>query len=188
MRMVELENQRGAAEHRVQDLAKQHDLFSKSPEKVAQIMELLQRKQMLRTAQAMLLSRLQEVRIYEENAPAYYGVFAPADVDHIRVVSKLFKCGILVVGGTAAGTFGALGVVLLLGIADGKLRTPGEAAKAAGAPLLTTLAGGFQRVPERTKKRRRNSGRAGSASRARPGGCAWSGPWAATTARTISGP
>ena len=142
LRMVEMENQHDAAERRVQELGKQHDLFAKSPEKVSQIMELLQRKQMLRIAQAMLLGRLQEVRIYEENAPAFYGVFAPADVDHVGVTTKLFKVSVLGVGGAMAGTFAALGIVLLMALADPGLRTPGEAAKAVGAPLLASLAGG----------------------------------------------
>ena len=147
MRMVEMENQRGAAERRVADLGKQREMFTKSPEKVSQMMELMQRKAMLHTAQTMLLGRFQEVRIYEDNAPAYYGVFAPADVEHIGKTTRLFKITLLGAGGTVFGTFAAAGVVLLLGVVDGKLRTPGEAAKAAGAPLLAALPGGVRRLP-----------------------------------------
>ena len=150
MRMVEMENQRGAAERRVADLAKQREMFTKSPEKVSQMMELMQRKAMLLTAQTMLLSRFQEVRIYEDNAPAYYGVFAPADIDHIGKTTKkaVQDHAPLGAGGTVFGTFAAvLGVVLLLGVVDRKLRTPGEAAKAAGAPLLAALPGGPRRLP-----------------------------------------
>lgn len=145
MRLVELENQRGVAERQVADLTKQHDMYAKSPEKVSQIMELLQRKEMLRTAQAMLLGRFQEVKIYEDNAPAFYGVFAPPEVEQVAVSTKLFKVSILAVVGTVVGTFFGLGTVLLLTVADPRLRTRGEAAKAAGAPLMVSLAGGEAR-------------------------------------------
>jgi hypothetical protein len=142
LKMVDLENQRSASARRVEELGKQHELFAKSPETVSQIVELLQRKQMLRTAQALLLGRLQEVRIYEENAPAYFGVFAPADIERVAVTTKAFQVTVLGVVGTVCGTLIALGLVLLATIADRKLRTPNEAAKAVGAPVLGSLAPG----------------------------------------------
>jgi capsular polysaccharide biosynthesis protein len=142
LKMVDLENQRSASELRLQELAKQHDLFAKSPETVSQIIELLQKKQMLRTAQASLLGRLQEVRIYEDNAPSYYGIFDPADIDRVSVTTKGFQVTVLSVVGALSGAFFVLGLVLLAVIADRKLRTPNEAAKAAGAPVIASLAAG----------------------------------------------
>jgi hypothetical protein len=142
LKMVDLENQRGASELRLQEIGKQHDLFAKSPETVSQIIELLQRKQMLRTAQALLLGRLQEVRIYEDNAPSYYGIFDPADINRVTVTTKAFQVTVMSAAGAVFGTLVALAVVLLAVIADRKLRTPNEAAKAAGAPVIASLAAG----------------------------------------------
>jgi capsular polysaccharide biosynthesis protein len=142
LKMVDLQNQRSASELRLQELAKQHELFAKAPETVSQIIELLQRKQMLRATQALLLGRLQEVRIYEDNAPSYYGIFDPADVDRVMVTTKAFQVTLLSVGGALCGTLFALGLVLLAVLADRKLRTPNEAAKAAGAPVIASLAAG----------------------------------------------
>lgn len=137
--MVQIANRRSSVQHQLKDLEKQRDLFIKSPEKTSELMEMLQKKQMLRTAQALMLSRLQEVRIYEENAPAFYGVFAPADLDHVVRKSKGMKLIIFALGGGLAGSVFTLGGVLALAVTDRKLRTAGEAAKAMDAPLFVSI-------------------------------------------------
>ena len=142
LRMVELENQRDAVERQMQELEKKRAQYQDTPVDTSQIMEMLQKKQTLRTAQSLLLSRLQEVRLFEENPPAFYGVFAPADIENIVTKRKALKVAVYGIGGTIGGAFCALGAVLLAGFRDPKLRTRGEAAKTLGVPLLGALVAG----------------------------------------------
>ncbi len=142
LRMVELENQRDAVERQMQELEKKRAQYQDTPVDTSQIMEMLQKKQTLRTAQSLLLSRLQEVRLFEENPPAFYGVFAPADIENIVTKRKALKVAVYGIGGTIGGAFCALGAVLLVGFRDPKLRTRGEAAKTLGVPLLGALVAG----------------------------------------------
>ena len=139
LRMVELENQRDAVERQMQELEKKRTQSRDTPVDTSQIMEMLQKKQTLRTAQSLLLSRLQEVRLFEENPPAFYGVFAPADIENVVTKRKAMKVAIYGLGGTIGGAFCALGAVLLVGFRDPKLRTRGEAAKTLGVPLLGAM-------------------------------------------------
>ena len=142
LRLVELENQRDAVERQMQELEKKREQYRDTPVDTSQIMEMLQKKQTLRTAQSLLLSRLQEVRLFEENPPAFYGVFAPADIENIVTKRKTLKVAVYGMGGTIGGAFCALGAVLLVGFRDPKLRTRGEAAKTLGVPLLGALGAG----------------------------------------------
>ncbi len=142
LRMVELENQRDAVERQIQELEKKRDQYHDTPVDTSQIMEMLQKKQTLRTAQSLLLSRLQEVRLFEENPPAFYGVFAPADIENIVTKRKPLKVAVYGIGGLIGGAMCGLGAVLLVGFRDPKLRTRGEAAKTLGVPLLGALAAG----------------------------------------------
>lgn len=142
LRLVELENQRDALERQVQDLEKKREKSSEGTADKSRLMEVLQKKQMLRTAQSLLLSRMQEVRLFEENPPAFYGVFAPADLDRVESKLKSMKVVVFSFAGLMCGTmFGFCGV-LLAGYLDPKLRTAAEASKTLGAPLLGALTAG----------------------------------------------
>ena len=139
LRLVELENQRDAQERQFQELEKKRAQGKETSADSSHLMEVLQKKQTLRTAQSLLLSRMQEVRLYEENPPAFYGVFAPADLENVETKRKPMKVAIFGFGGLFGGTLCGLGLVLLGGIFDPRLRTPGEAAKTLGTPLLGAL-------------------------------------------------
>ena len=85
---------------------------------------------------------MQEVRLYEENPPAFYGVFAPAELENIETKRKPMKVAVFGIGGLFGGVLCSLGLVLLGGILDPRMRTPGEAAKTLGVPLLGALKAG----------------------------------------------
>ena len=137
--VVQMEEKRSALKQQLDELEKQRQLYAKSPEKMSELMQHLQKKEMLQTGQALLMSRMQEARIYEQDAPASYGLFAPADLDHVLVISKTLKCIVLSILGAFAGGSLALGTVLVLGVADRKLRTPGEAKTSVDAPLFASI-------------------------------------------------
>ena len=142
LRLVELENQRDALERQVQDLEKKRAQSHEAPADKSHLMEVLQKKQMLRTAQSLLLSRMQEVRLFEENPPAFYGVFAPADLERVESKLKSLKVAVFAFAGLMCGTMFGFGGVLLAGFLDPKLRTAAEASKTIGAPLLGALPAG----------------------------------------------
>ena len=142
LRLIELENQHDALEQQFQALKKKRAQKSESSGDSSRLMDVLQKKQTVRTAQSLLLSRLQEVRLYEENPPAFYGIFAPAELENVVTKKKPVKVAIYGVGGLFGGLVFSLGLVLVGGIRDPRLRTPGEAAKAMSAPLLGVLTEG----------------------------------------------
>jgi hypothetical protein len=141
--MVQMDEKRSALKQQLDELEKQRQLYATSPEKMSDLMAHLQKKETLQTAQSLLLSRMQEARIYEQDAPASYGLFAPADLDHVLVVSKKLKCIVLSLVGAFSGGCMALGMVVVTGVADRKLRTAREAAAAVEAPLFASIPHGL---------------------------------------------
>ena len=142
LRLIELENQRDALDRQFQNLKKRREHATESPGDSSRLMEVLQKRQTLRTAQSLLLSRMQEVRLYEENPPAFYGVFAPAEIGSVVTKGKPLKVAIYGSGGLFGGMMLSLGLIIFCGLRDPRLRTPGEAVKALGVPLLGVLTAG----------------------------------------------
>jgi len=137
--MVQMEEKRGALKQQLDELDKQRQLYAKSPEKMSELMQHLRKKETLQTGQSLLLSRMQEARIYEQDAPASYGLFAPADLDHVLEISKTLKCIVLSILGAFTGGCMALAAVMVVGVADRKLRTAREAQTAVEAPLFASI-------------------------------------------------
>jgi hypothetical protein len=137
--IVQMNEKRAALKQQLDELDKQRQLYAKSPEKMSELMQHLQKKETLETGQSLLLSRMQEARIYEQDAPASYGFFAPADLNNVLVISRKLKCIVLSLAGAFSGGSMALGFVLVVGVADRKLRTAREAATAVEAPLFASI-------------------------------------------------
>jgi len=109
------------------------------PEKAAAFAQLSLKKQSLETARNLLFSRLREAQLFEDNAPGYYQIFAPAGPNDATVKSRLSKTIMFTVGLGIFFAFAAAAMALLVELLDPRLCTGSEAAKAFGAPLFATL-------------------------------------------------
>jgi hypothetical protein len=101
--------------------------------------DLLRKKQTLETAQVLLLSRLQEMTLFEQNAQEMYLVLAPATANEVAARGKPLKVTIFSLAGLFAGAGCSVGLALIAELLNPKLRTPGEAAKAAGCTAFITV-------------------------------------------------
>ena len=142
MRIVELENQREALVRQNEEMGKLRAQSLRASDEEYGLTDLLRKKQTLETAQVLLLNRLQEMSLFEQNAQEMYLVLAPATVADVAVKPKPLKVTIFSLGGLVAGAGCAVMVALIAELLDPKLRTPGEAAKATGVPALAIIPGG----------------------------------------------
>jgi hypothetical protein len=141
--LVQYQNEKKALEKQMDELEKlrtgERSKLDAIPEKAAALAQLELKKQSLETAHSLLYSRLREAQLFEDNAPGYYSIFAPASPDSVTSSSKLVKTALFTIGGgiffTIVTTLAALASELL----DPRLRTPWEAAKAFDAKLLASF-------------------------------------------------
>ena len=139
MRIVELENQREALRRQNEEMGKLREQSIQASDEEYGLTDLLRRKQTLETAQVLLLNRLQEMSLFEQNAQEMYLVLAPATADEVAVKTKALKVVVFSIAGLIMGTGMSVMLTLIAELLNPKLRTAGEAAKAAGISAIITM-------------------------------------------------
>lgn len=139
MRIVELENQREALKRQNEEMAKLRGQSLMASDQEFGLTDILRQKETLETAQVLLLNRLQEMRLFEQNAEEMYLILAPATVDQVVSRGKPFKVAVFTVAGLILGIGFAIAFALLAELLNPKLRTSREAAKAVGTPAFVTI-------------------------------------------------
>ena len=141
--LVHYQNEKKALARQEEALAKlrtqERSRLNEIPEKAAAFAQLALKKQSLETARSLLFSRLREAQLFEENAPGYFRVFAPAEAGQVTVKSKISKMAIFTIGLAVFAAMTAMVLALVAELLDPLLRTGWEAAKSIGAPLFATL-------------------------------------------------
>jgi capsular polysaccharide biosynthesis protein/Mrp family chromosome partitioning ATPase len=87
----------------------------------------------------ILRARLAETQYYHDNADGYYRVFAPATFKDIDTRSRWLKLLVIALGGLVVGVLGAAAVVVVLEVADDRLKTAADLRRVTGLPVLATL-------------------------------------------------
>ncbi|GAB5558396.1 MAG: hypothetical protein SynsKO_00430 [Synoicihabitans sp.] len=143
LQILELRSQQEALVNNLGELQKLRDDARQElkdlPSKEIGIAQLTRTRESLENTRDLLLSRLREAELFEERAPGYYRIFAPATMDAVIIRPKLMK--VIAYGG--AGLVGLLGLAfvaaLVFELLDNQLRTGAEAAKAWKSLLLAKL-------------------------------------------------
>lgn len=109
------------------------------PEKALNHARLRSHQQSLEAARALLEGRQREARLFSENAPGYYRLFAPAAAEDVREASRTRKTAALAVAGWLAGC-GLAGLFLgFLEVRDDRMVSPGDMRRSLGCPTLAQL-------------------------------------------------
>ncbi|WP_309400692.1 hypothetical protein [Cerasicoccus maritimus] len=116
LEIVQARNQRLQLEQRTTEykrlLEEQRAKLQHLPRQILRYSELLQQRDQLRKAYELLNSRLQEARIFAENAPGYWEIFQKPSLGDVHMAVKRQKAMLLGAAGFAGGAF--LGVFLSL--------------------------------------------------------------------------
>jgi len=139
MRIVELENEREALVRENEEMGKLREQSLQASDDEYGLTDMLRQKETLETAQTLLLNRLQEMSLFEQNAQEMYLVLAPATVDEVSVKPKGLKVAIYAIAGMIFFGGCAMMLALIAEILNPKMRTPGEAAKAIGSPAMISI-------------------------------------------------
>jgi hypothetical protein len=140
--LVKIENEKKSLTNRTTQLEKLLQSGRKEmqaiPEKAMAYQKLADRKTSLISARELIAGRFQEARIFEEHAPGYLGVLAPATVDEVATRGRTFKTTALaVLGATACGGL-AFTLILLLEVFSPGLKTRREIELILGMETLTS--------------------------------------------------
>lgn len=137
LELTQLENQKKSLTHKREELEKlireSRGRLQAIPEKMVAYQKLADRKLSLQSARELVFGRLQEARLFEERAPGYLAVLAPATADDVITSGRKFKT---VLAGALGGMFLAfLGFsgLLMLEAFSPKLRTHREIEMILGA-------------------------------------------------------
>ncbi len=95
--------------------------------------------QALANNRVLLASREREAQTFIKNPPGYCRVFSPASTKTISETKRAPKVVFMGVFGGVVGGGGALLLVLLLILLDPKLKTPADARRVTGLPVVATL-------------------------------------------------
>jgi len=139
MRIVELENEREALVRENEEMGKLREQSLEASDDEYGLTDLLRQKETLETAQTLLLNRLQEMSLFEQNAQEMYLVLAPASVDEVSVKPKGLKVAVYSIAGLILGAGFAMMFALMRELLDPKMRTSAEAAKATGNPAFISI-------------------------------------------------
>jgi capsular polysaccharide biosynthesis protein len=139
MRIVELENQREALRRQNEEMSKLREQSLAASDDEYGLTDLLRKKDTLETAQTLLLNRLQEMSLFEQNAQEMYLVLAPASVDEVTVKPKSLKVTVYCIAGLIFGAGCAGMLALLRELLDPRTRTAAEAAKATGSAAFISI-------------------------------------------------
>jgi uncharacterized protein involved in exopolysaccharide biosynthesis len=139
MRIVELENQREALRRQNEEMSKLREQSLQASDDEYGLTDMLRKKETLETAQTLLLNRLQEMSLFEQNAQEMYLVLAPASPEEVTVKPKGLKVTVFSIAGLIFGAGCAGMLALLRELLDPRMRTPAEAAKATGSPAFISL-------------------------------------------------
>jgi uncharacterized protein involved in exopolysaccharide biosynthesis len=139
MRIVELENQREALTRQNEELGKLRGQSLEAADQEFGLPDILRQKETLETAQTLLLNRLQEMNLFEQNAQEMYLILAPATVDQVVAKGKPFKVAVFSLAGLILGAGFSVAFALLAELRDPKLRTSSEAARTVGLPAMVAI-------------------------------------------------
>lgn len=95
--------------------------------------------QALASSRVMLASREREAQSFVQNPPGYCRVFTQANAKDVTESKRAPKIAFMGIFGAAVGGGGALFLVLLLILLDPKLKTPADAKRVTGLPVVATL-------------------------------------------------
>jgi protein involved in polysaccharide export with SLBB domain/capsular polysaccharide biosynthesis protein len=95
--------------------------------------------QALANSRVLLASREREARTFVQNPPGYCRVFTQASASEVTETKRAPKVILLGVCGGALGGGGALLLILLLILLDPKLKTPADARRVTGLPIVGSL-------------------------------------------------
>ncbi len=146
LEIVQARNEQLQLQQRVNEYEKmvesQRKQLQNLPQKILRYSDLLQRRDQLRRAYDLLNSRLQEARIYAENAPGYWEIFQNPDQSDVNVTENR-KIAVLMAGaGFVLGVGAGLLLCLVLEIRRPYRTTPLEYSIAAKClPVLELPAG-----------------------------------------------
>ncbi len=123
LELVEMRNRQELLKHRTDELEKllvsNRERVRKIPEQAMLYMQLTEQKKSLLGARELLFSRLQEALLFENKAPGYLSMLAPATAEEVQRSSQVFKTVL------AAGIFGSgLAGLAFLAIAGMEIASP----------------------------------------------------------------
>ncbi|MDB6031019.1 MAG: Polysaccharide export protein, partial [Verrucomicrobiales bacterium] len=95
--------------------------------------------QALANSRVLLASREREAQSFVKNPPGYCRVFTQASTKDVTETKRAPKVIFMGVFGGAVGGGGALLLILLLILLDPKLKTPADARRVTGLPVVATL-------------------------------------------------
>lgn len=119
-------------ERRVVATAKLRDL----PEKGMKYAKLKARQLSLETTRAFLSGRQREARLFSENSPGYYRLFAPASENDVIVSNKSRKLVLATAAAALAGLVAAFLLVCLLEALDERVVSPADLRRATRLPVV----------------------------------------------------
>ncbi len=141
LEIIQVRNERLQLQQRTQEyerlLKDQRAKLQHLPRQILRYSELLQERDQLRRAFELLNSRLQEARIFAENAPGYWEVFQKPSPGDVSVVVNRKQALLLAVAGFGGGAFLGLVIALFLEIRNPAPKFPlGYAIAAKALPKL----------------------------------------------------
>lgn len=124
--LQKLEERRLAASVKLRDL----------PEKGMKFAKLKARQLSLETTRSFLSGRQREARLFSENSPGYYRLFAPASEGDVIISNKSRKLILTTAAAGLAGFAAALLLVCLLEALDRRLVSPTDLRRSTRLPLV----------------------------------------------------
>lgn len=138
--LVNLRAQREAFASQLKQFEERRDLAAAKlrdlPEKGMKYARLKARQVSLETTRAFLSGRQREARLFSENSPGYYRLFAPATAGDVLVSNKSRKLTLATTAAALAGVAAALFFICLLEALDNRILSPADLRRATRLPLL----------------------------------------------------
>lgn len=93
----------------------------------------------LEDARIQLANRQREAELYAKDPPGMVRLFAPATLKTVETNMRPVKIGIVTIFGGMLGMIAALALVMLVELADSRLKTADDVKRVTRLPVLTTL-------------------------------------------------
>ncbi|MEY2466925.1 MAG: polysaccharide biosynthesis/export protein [Verrucomicrobiota bacterium] len=114
-------------------------------------MEVIRAKlRALEDARVQMANRQFEAEMFSKNPPGVVRVFAPATLKTVEDNMRLLKIIIVAIFGGLIGMAGGLGLVFLVEVTDGRLKTVDDLKRVTKLPVLTTL-GDLQHMEDKAR-------------------------------------
>ena len=93
----------------------------------------------LEEGRVLLANRQREAELYSMNPPGFARVWAPADIKTVQTNWRKVKVGLVTIFGGCLGIGASFLLVLLVELADSRLKTPDDVKRVTKLPVLTAL-------------------------------------------------